>query len=201
MPDLFTSPGRWMPLALPDAEIALLRTFSLPDNAFDVLLAESPWRQDDIVIFGKRMQQPRLHAWYGDPGATYTYSGLRNEPLPWTHILTKIRRRVTDACGVGFNSVLLNLYRDQNDSMGMHADDELELGAEPVVASLSLGATRRFVLKHRTRRDLKAIRIDLEEGDLLLMRGATQAHWKHGLPKCSTSCGPRLNLTFRHIRY
>ncbi len=199
MAELFTPDATWEQFALPDADIARLRSLPLPARALHALTVQTAWRQDDIMLFGKPVRQPRLHAWHGDANAAYTYSGLRNAPLPWTPLLSDIKQRVEAACSATFNSVLLNLYRDQQDSMGMHADDERALGPAPVIASLSLGATRRFILKHRSNRQVQPVRLDLADGDLLLMKGMTQANWKHGLPKQRANCEPRLNLTFRSV--
>ena len=200
MRDLFTLPNRWTPLDLPDADVSILHGLALPDGALEALIDETAWRQDDIVIFGKRVRQPRLHAWYGDPEAVYRYSGLRNVPLPWTPRLVDIRSRVEAASGCRFNSVLLNLYRDGRDAMGFHSDDEAELGSQPVIASLSLGATRTFVFKRRIHPPGPAVRIPLDHGTLLMMQGHTQANWLHGLPRSRRTHQPRLNLTFRTIR-
>lgn len=200
MLDLFTLPSQWERLALPDGDVALLRGLALPADCMARLVAESHWRQDAIRLYGREMLQPRLHAWYGEPEAVYTYSGLRNVPLPWTPLLTELRGIVEDAAGARFNSVLLNLYRDGRDSMGMHSDDEHELGPQPVIASLSLGATRTFILRHRREKGLKPVRVPLGDGDLLLMRGDTQANWAHGINK-QAQAGARLNLTFRLIRH
>jgi len=163
------------------------------------LLDHIAWRSEDIVVWGKRYRQPRLIAWYGDRGHSYTYSGIRFEPLPWTDVLASIRGCVQAATKIEFNSVLLNYYRDQNDSMGMHSDDEPELGPRPIIASVSLGSERTFVLKHRTRKDLKRVRLPLQSGSLLVMQGDTQRNWKHGIDKQRRPCGPRINLTFRRI--
>ena len=146
-------------------------------------------------MYGKRHLQPRLTAWYGD--ASYTYSGLRLAPLAWTPLLDEIRTAVEAACARRFNSVLLNLYRDERDSMGMHSDDEPELGPLPAIASLSYGATRTFILKHK--RDKLTLRLPLSAGGLLLMSGATQQNWLHGINKSTRSLGGRINLTFRYI--
>ncbi len=163
------------------------------------LIAETPWRQDAIRVYGKTHLQPRLCCWYGDAGAAYSYSGLQLVPQPWTDLLAQVRSAIEAVCGHGFNSVLLNYYRNQSDSMGLHSDDEPELGREPLIASLSLGATRRFVLCHKTRPELARRQFDLENGNLLLMGGALQQHWLHGIHKQQRSVGPRLNLTFRQI--
>ena len=191
-----------LPVHMIDADVTLLRDTVLPlsvDDLMTELISATPWRQDMIEIFGRQVQQPRLHAWYGDADAVYTYSGLRNTPLPWTPILTSLRDCAERLSGARFNSVLLNLYRDNQDSMGMHADDEPELGAKPVIASLSLGATRAFIMKHRNQWALPKVRIQLQSGDWLIMRGPTQQYWKHGINRQTRPCGARLNLTFRQI--
>jgi alkylated DNA repair dioxygenase AlkB len=143
--------------------------------------------------------QPRLVAWYGDKDRSYTYSGIRLVPLPWTDLLMKLKGSVEAISKVQFNSVLLNYYRHQRDCMGFHSDDESELGKNPVIASLSLGEERAFVLKHKTRKNIAPVRLQLTSGSLLLMNGETQHNWKHGIDKQSHPCGPRVNLTFRRI--
>jgi alkylated DNA repair dioxygenase AlkB len=202
--ELFTDGAqtRGEALALPDADVQFFSGVDLgsaPDDLFSALRGELAWREEDIVLFGRRHRQPRLLAWYGDARANYRYSGKRYEPLPWTPTLAALRDRVAALAGAEFNSVLANLYRDHRDSMGLHADDEPELGPEPVIASLSLGEERVFRLRHRSRRDLKALRIALPSGSLLVMRGQTQRHWKHEVPKSRNPCGPRINLTFRYV--
>jgi alkylated DNA repair dioxygenase AlkB len=150
-------------------------------------------------MWGREYVSPRLVAWYGEPGASYLYSGIRHEPLAWTPLLANLRRRVEAATATSFDSVLCNFYRDKRDSVAMHADDERELGPEPVIASLSIGETRTFVMRHKTDRSQKTRRLTLESGSLLLMRGPTQRCWQHGVPKEKRPCGPRVNLTFRQI--
>lgn len=196
--DLFTAPSTLIPLPIDDGELALLAELplSLPNaEVFARLLNETPWREESIVVYGKRHLQPRLTAWYGD--ASYTYSGLRLEPLPWTALLLEIRAAVEAACGHRFNSVLLNRYRNGRDSMGMHSDDEAELGDAPVIASLSYGAMRTFTLRHK--RDKRTIRLPLGDGNLLLMSGQLQKNWQHGINKTTRPLGERLNLTFRYV--
>ncbi|MDI1477592.1 alpha-ketoglutarate-dependent dioxygenase AlkB [Polyangium sp. y55x31] len=174
--------------------------FLTPDEAsasFTALLAEVPFRQETIRLFGKSILQPRLSAWHGDPGAAYTYSGLSLKPNPWTPALSALRARVEAAAGCTFNSVLVNHYRDGDDSMGKHADDEPELGENPVIASLSLGAKRRFVLEPKKKGGEK-VTLLLGEGNLLVMAGTTQHHYRHGVPK-QAGLGARMNLTFRWI--
>lgn len=186
---------------LPGAEVLLYPGW-LPQAqaqaALDALRDELPWAQHRIRLFGREVLTPRLCAWVGDAQASYAYSGARFEPLPWTTTLLGLRERLQrDAIG-HFNSVLANRYRDGCDSMGWHADDERELGSEPVIASISLGATRRFRLRHRRNPELRAEWL-LEHGSLLLMRGATQANYRHDLPKTARPVGERINLTYRLI--
>jgi len=157
------------------------------------------WRQDTIKIFGKTKPLPRLTAWYGDEGQSYTYSGIEQHPEPWNPTLQSIKSKVEDIAEVTFNSVLLNLYRDGKDSVSWHSDDEPELGKNPVIASVSLGATRRFSLKHKVSKDLK-VNLDLPNGSLLLMKGETQHFWQHQIAKTSKFVEPRINLTFRIIQ-
>lgn len=188
-------------IEIDDGDILWIRRF-LPaadaDALFQTLLADTPWRQDSIRIGGKDTPIPRLQAWYGDPGMAYRYSGLTLDPLPWTPALTAIRQRIEDYSDCHFNSLLANLYRNEQDSVGWHADNEPELGENPAIASLSLGETRDFLLKHRDRPEQK-VTMALEHGDLLIMKGALQHHWLHQMPKSKAQCGPRINLTFRRI--
>jgi len=198
LPLLPTEPLR---LDLPDADVRLWPQALSPDEAderFPALRSRIDWRQEDILIFGERRRVPRLVAWHGDPGTTYTYSGTTHEPLPWTVDLQSIRATVEALTGHSYNSVLLNLYRDGRDGMGWHADDERELGRDPVIASVSLGATRRFCLRHRRHKDLK-LDLLLPHGSLLCMGGTTQHHWVHALPKTRRPVGERVNLTFRRV--
>ncbi len=175
------------------------RALPLPcEDYLHKLIEKTPWRQEEITVWGKTHLQPRLSAWYSD-GKSYTYSGLRLEPCPLTAELRQLKQVVESRTGYPFNSVLLNYYRDHRDSMGLHSDDEAELGCNPVIASLSLGATRRFMLAHKADRSIEKIHIVLADRDLLLMEGATQHYWKHALPKQGKPCGPRINLTFRQI--
>lgn len=193
---------------LQDGGVLVLREHWLSDNAatclFDLLLDDVGWKQETIRIAGKEYLQPRLSAWYGDRGAAYKYSGLSLEPLAWTPALAKLRGEVEAEVGSRFNSALLNLYRNGQDSMGLHADNERELGANPVIASVSLGAARRFILKYATKDVGKGAAVDpveilLEHGSLLLMEGTTKHHWKHYVPKERGVLRPRINLTFRWV--
>lgn len=188
-------------LELFEGEVRLWPAAFAPDEAtrlFGELREEVRWEQEDILIFGERRRVPRLVAWHGDPGAAYRYSGADHQPEPWLPVLEVIRARVEAITGSGYNAVLLNLYRDGRDGMGWHSDDEPELGRNPVIASVSLGAERRFCLRHRRR---PALRLDLPlpHGSVLCMAGATQHHWVHALPKTKRPVGPRINLTFRRV--
>jgi len=158
---------------------------------------EIAWSQPTIRMYGKEMPQPRLVAWFGDPGARYSYSGTSFEPSPWTPSLDAARTICEDLAGSQFNSVLVNLYRDGSDSVAWHADDEPELGSEPTIASLSLGGVRRFHLKHRSTGD--TVRVDLPAGSVLVMSGRCQAEWLHQISKTKKAVPPRINLTFREI--
>ncbi|MDR6991878.1 alpha-ketoglutarate-dependent dioxygenase AlkB [Luteimonas sp. 3794] len=172
------------------------------DLLFAGLLAQVPWSRHRLRMFGREIDAPRLSCWIGDPDASYRYSGTTFAPHPWPEALRPVREAVSAATGVAYNSVLANLYRDGNDAMGWHSDDERELGPEPVIASLSLGATRRFVLKARapdTEGRLARHALELPHGSLLVMRGDTQARFRHALPRTARPVGPRINLTFRRI--
>ena len=183
-------------LEIPDAEVYHLK---LPkrDDIFARLRSETAWQQRSIHIMGRTVRQPRLTAWYGDPEASYTYSGLKHDPLPWTETLTLIREQLFDMLGAQFNSVLLNLYRDGNDSIGFHSDNEVELGERPVIASVSFGATRKITFRHKKSLHLP-VHVKLADHDLLIMAGDTQKNWLHGIEKTSKA-GQRINLTFRTI--
>lgn len=169
------------------------------EQCFNDLIASTPWRQDKIQLFGRRIAIPRLQAWYGDTHCHYSYSGLNLAPLPWTPQLLQLKTRVEQLSQHTFNCVLLNLYRNGSDSNGWHSDDEPELGEQPVIASLSLGETRRFKLRHKYNKAIKGITINLNSGSLLVMSGHSQSHWQHCLPKTARQIEPRINLTFRNI--
>lgn len=189
-------------LEMPDADVSFYPEFfsaGEADALFEALKMGIAWEQKSIKLYGNVMQMPRLTAWYGDPGAIYTYSGISETPLPWTPDLMQIRDRLDSEVGVQFNSVLLNYYRGGQDSMSWHSDDEPELGQNPVIASVSFGAARKFQFKHRSNPELRAA-VELTHGSLLLMRGPTQHHWKHQVPKSARPLAPRINLTFRVIQ-
>lgn len=198
-----------MPLAripLPHADVLLDPDFLAPDvaaNLLEELSSTITWRHEPIKLFGKEVMQPRLTAWHGDPTARYSYSSIVLDPQPWTPALQQLREQVQAAAQTQFNSVLLNLYRTGQDSMGWHADNEPELGPSPIIASVSLGATRRFRLRPRDPQypPHAPVSLDLSAGSLLLMRGSTQQHWLHAVPKTARPTAPRLNLTFRLVMH
>ncbi|MBC7404456.1 MAG: alpha-ketoglutarate-dependent dioxygenase AlkB [Cytophaga sp.] len=199
---LFDSPADLESIPLIDGKLDFAEHFyslAQTDALFAQLLNDTPWRQDNIRVWGKTHLQPRLTAWHGEPDTAYSYSGIQLTPNAWTPILLKIKNDISAATGHPFNSVLLNLYRDQRDSMGWHSDDEPELGQNPVIASLSLGATRTFKLKHKTRAEQKILNLDLQHGSLLIMADSTQHHWLHSISKQTRTIAPRINLTFRQI--
>jgi alkylated DNA repair dioxygenase AlkB len=186
-----------LPNLLPCDGIARLHEGALAEadalRLFDQLMALTDWRQEIATLMGRRVPIPRLTAWHGVAG--YVYSGIRMTPAPWNPPLLEIKA-VAEACaGQAFNSVLLNFYRDGRDSVSWHADNEPGLGRNPVIASVSLGATRRFQMKHRERDE--RLSLDLPSGSCLVMAGSTQHHWLHQVPKTSRPVGPRINLTFR----
>lgn len=196
--DLFTPATSLTPIPIEDGELALQPQLGLALANAEILarlIGETAWRAEQVTVFGKRYLQPRLTAWHGQ--ARYTYSGLTLEPLPFTPLLQHIRQAAEAATGRRYNSVLLNYYRDGRDSMGMHSDDEPELGPEPAIASVSFGATRPFVLRHK--RSGRLVRIDLADGSLLFMGGRLQQNWQHGINKSRRPLGARVNLTFRSI--
>lgn len=170
------------------------------DRLLQILQQQVAWRQDSVRLFGREHRVPRLHQWFGDPGKVYRWSGLTMQPEQWTRELRALRLRVEHAAATRFNSVLANWYRDGKDSMGWHADDEPELGPQPVIASLSLGAERDFLLRYRDRdANVANVKLSLPNGSLLIMAGATQQSWQHSLPKRNKINAARINLTFRRI--
>ncbi|PAT32476.1 2OG-Fe(II) oxygenase [Vandammella animalimorsus] len=172
------------------------------DQLLQLLLTQISWRHDEAVIYGKRIVTARQVAWYGDAAFDYRYSGATRTALPWTDALLAIKARVEAAIApispTRFNSCLLNLYADGSQGMAWHSDDEAELGPQTVIASLSLGATRKFALRHRRSGEKRELL--LQHGQLIVMRGATQTHWQHALMKSTRVHAPRVNLTFRTFR-
>ena len=156
------------------------------------------WKQEGMKMYGKHINFPRLTAWYGEEGTVYKYSGLVNIPLQFTNLLMEIKAAVESRIGERFNSALLNLYRNEKDSMGWHSDDELELGTNPTIASVSFGETRLFQLRHKRLKNTTHNFL-LPNNSLLLMKGVTQHNWLHQIPKSTKPCKPRINITFRKI--
>lgn len=189
-------------LNLPDAEVIYYPHFfnkEEADTIYAELTNEIPWQQDEITVYGKKYPQPRLTALFGNEGKPYSYSNIKMQPHPWNLLLQKIKSKVESVSDTNFTTVLLNQYRDGKDSNGWHADNEKELGTNPVIASVSFGAERTFQLKHNSIKDQKKS-IVLEHGSLLMMKGTTQHCWKHQIPKTAKPIGPRINLTFRVIK-
>lgn len=198
MTDLFSFPQQLQAIPIPDGELAMLPRLPLAiDNAAVLaqLLDNTAWRAESITLWGRQFLQPRLTAWQGE--ADYTYSGLTMRAQPYSPTVALIKDAVEQVSGRRFNSVLLNYYRDGSDSMGMHSDDEAELGPEPAIASVSFGATRTFILRHKQTK--QTVKLALPDASLLLMSGKTQTNWSHGINKTARPTGPRVNLTFRLI--
>lgn len=199
--NLFASLAEWETIPLPDAEISMYHSFIGKEESHllqESLIRETPWQQDVIRIAGRNIPVPRLQAWYGDKHSFYAYSGINLRPLPWTPLIEDLRQRIQKATSHSFNSVLLNYYRDGEDSVSWHADDEAELGLDPVIASLSLGAERNFRMRHKTGL-VRNHSCALTDGSLLLMGQGTQKHYVHQIPKEKLVTAPRINLTFRLI--
>jgi len=172
---------------------------SVPADQFEKIHFKNiKWTQDYIKIYGKRLPLPRLTSWYGDPGAAYSYSGIKSEPNGWNEGLNFLRRKIEAAVGHRFNCVLLNWYRDGQDSLSWHADDEPELGINPTIASANFGETRDFAIRRRDDPTTR-ITIPLMHGTLLVMGGELQSHWQHSVPKRAKTKKSRFNLTFRYI--
>ena len=189
-------------ISIKDGELRLYPNLFSPKESevFFALLKENvKWKQEEIRIHGKIIPIPRLTAWFGDAGKTYMYSGITVEPDPWIQTLLEIKSKIEEVSNVTFNSVLLNYYRNERDSVSWHSDDEPELGKNPIIGSVSFGDVRTFQLKHKIDKALK-INKDLPDGSYLEMAGSTQHHWLHQIPKRTRKIGPRINLTFRIIR-
>lgn len=185
-------------VSLPDAEIRYIPDFLDMDSAnsfFAMLYQKINWRQDNLVLYGKQVLIPRMHAWYGNK--PYEYSGITMACNSWFEELATLRVMCEKECDMPFNAVLANLYRDGSDSVAMHADDEKELGPAPTIASISLGETRRFDFQHKTSKVKH--NIELQHGSLLVMSGETQKFWLHGISKSKNATAPRINLTFRYM--
>lgn len=188
-------------IELPDATLLWCSNFIEASKANQLMLQltkELPWQQDDITVFGKTYPQPRLTCLFGHQGKPYMYSNIVMQPHPWTPLMTWLKEQVETVSKTTFNTVLCNLYRDGQDSNGWHADDEKSLGQNPIIASLSFGADRTFAIKHNEHKISK--KIILNNGSLLVMKGAMQHNWKHAIPKTKQKIGSRINLTFRTLK-
>ncbi|BDS07785.1 DNA methylase [Oceaniferula spumae] len=168
------------------------------DRYLHNLLADIPWKHDEARMFGKHIITARKVAWYGDANFSYTYSGTTKQALPWSDDLLSIKTRIEALTGTQFNSCLLNLYHDGGEGMAWHSDDEKSLGKNTTIASVSFGAERKFSLKHKVSKE--TVSVELEHGSLLEMKGTTQTHWLHCVPKTKKVTEPRVNLTFRTMK-
>jgi len=194
---LFGDPTELLPF---DGSAILCRDFIGADRAaeiFGTLLRETNWEGHDVVLFGKRIAEPRLSTWHSEADITYRYSGSLRTPQPWTKLLESLRDKCSAKTGAQFNAVFVNLYRDGADGVGWHADNEPCNGPEPTIASLSFGATRRFDLRHRESKE--TISVQLDAGSLLIMSGLSQHAWVHQVPRSKRIKEPRINLTFRNV--
>ena len=181
-----------------DGQVALYQSvFAEPDELFIRLRECLKWEQKQVVVFNRRHNEPRLSAWYGDPDAVYAYSGMSLSPIPWVEPLVAIKEKSEALTSSKFNSVLANFYRNGDDSMGWHSDDEPELGPHPTIASVSFGAERRFDFRHR--RTKEKISVLLPHGSVLVMSGTTQSYWQHAIAKTKRISDPRINLTYRLV--
>ena len=199
MLDLF--PKEKIVLPLPDAVFEFYPNFFNKEEAdllYEKILAETPWQKDDITIFGKKIAQPRLTCLYGNEEKPYSYSGITMQPNPWNTTLIYIKDKIEQTAEKNFTTVLTNLYRNEKDSNGWHADNEKELGRNPIIASVSFGEERKFQLKHNTNPEAK-ITLNLNHGSLLLMKEGSQVYYKHQIPKATQPKKARINLTFRTI--
>ncbi|GAA4957252.1 alpha-ketoglutarate-dependent dioxygenase AlkB family protein [Algibacter aquimarinus] len=196
---LFSNP---INLEMKDGNVVYYPNFFNKNQAdifFENLLQSINWQQDNITVFGKTYLQPRLTAFYADNSKNYKYSNITMKPHHFSGDLLKIKTNIETKLDIKFTSCLANLYRDGNDSNGWHADDEKELGINPIIASISFGEKRVFHFKHRYNKELKK-KLVLDPGSLLLMKGATQENWLHQIPKTKKQIGERINLTFRIIK-
>jgi len=196
-PQTFTFPGELLPC---DGSAILTPDFISAETAeelFQSLLAATPWENQSLIMFGKKIDEPRLSTWHAEPHLPYTYSGAHRNPPPWTPELLAIRAMCEEHLHHTFNGVLVNLYRTGTDHLGWHSDDEKVNGPEPIIASISLGAERSFELRHKESGE--RVSTMLPHGSLLVMSGRSQSHWVHRVPKSTVITEPRINLTFRHL--
>lgn len=184
-----------------DADVSLYQSlYSIieADLLFNALKKEVVWEQEEIEMYGKKHKVPRLTAWYGDKDISYTYSGITSHSRPWISCLLQIKQKIEVISQAKFNSVLLNFYRSGADGVAWHSDNEAELGDSPTIGSVSFGQTRSFQMKHKTNANERK-NVSLAHGDFLLMKGCTQRHWVHQIPKSKAPMKERINLTFRRV--
>ena len=196
-PQTFTFRGELLPR---DGSAVLTPDFlsaEIADSLFSHLCESTPWENQSLIMFGKKVDEPRLSTWHADPHLPYTYSGAQRTPQPWTAELKNVKSLCEQHINHSFNGVLVNLYRTGVDHLGWHSDDEIVNGPEPIIASISLGAERRFDLRHRESGE--RVSTMLPHGSLLVMSGKSQSHWLHRIAKTPTLTEPRINLTFRHL--
>ena len=196
-PSLFSDKRELLPF---DGSALLIPKFLEPTQTaplFQLIMDETPWEMPEMVMFGKKYSQAGLSTWFTNTNVSYVYSGITRTPHAMTPVLQAVMDHCTVASGAEYNSVLVNLYRDGNDSVSWHSDNEEINGSEPTIASVSLGATRRFDLRHKESGE--TVRVDLEDGSLLVMSGLSQHCWVHQIAKTKTKVGPRINLTFRQV--
>jgi len=199
--NLFSDNNTQLPINIPDGSLTLFPQFfntEQADSYFNQLISGIDWKQEKISFYGKTHNVPRLSAWYGETGLSYEYSGIRAKAIPWHPALLEIKHKIESVTEERLNSVLVNLYRNGNDGVAWHSDNEPELGPDPVIASVTYGEERQFQLKHRTQKSLKKSFV-LPHGSLLLMGNKTQLNWLHQIPKSKRLLGPRINLTYRYI--
>jgi len=196
-PSLFSDQQELLPF---DGSALLFPKFLEPTQTsqiFQQIMDETPWEMPEMVMFGKKYPQAGLSTWFTNTGVNYVYSGITRVPHAMTPMLTRVLDRCASKSGAEYNSVLVNLYRDGSDSVSWHSDNEVVNGSEPTIASVSLGATRRFDLRHKESGGI--VRVDLEDGSLLVMSGLSQHCWVHQIAKTKTKVGPRINLTYRQV--
>ncbi|HEU0137067.1 MAG TPA: alpha-ketoglutarate-dependent dioxygenase AlkB [Flavobacterium sp.] len=188
-------PGNLLPYDGETLYFGKVLTLDQAQHYYDILMATIRWKHDEAVIFGKHIITKRKVAWYGEAGFEYTYSNTTKSAIEWTHELLELKRIVEKISGTTFNSCLLNLYHDGDEGVSWHSDNEKALGTNTIIASISLGAERKFMFKHKNTKE--TIPVFLENGSLLVMQGETQQHWLHSIPKTKKISTPRINLTFR----
>ncbi|MEZ4804662.1 MAG: alpha-ketoglutarate-dependent dioxygenase AlkB [Bacteroidia bacterium] len=196
--DLFNNSPNLLPFDGEVYNFGILLDHKTSSNLFLKLMDTIPWQRDELVVYGKTIISKREAAWIGDKQLNYTYSGVTKRPSEWTSELLELKNKIEQICGTRFNSCLLNLYHDGAEGMSWHSDNEKELGEQPIIASLSIGATRKFYFRHKTSKT--KVELILESGHLLVMQGKTQKFWQHSVPKMLAIKSPRINLTFRNIQ-